>query len=228
MFDWEVRLTVRDITEWHEARLELARSQVRRELVATIAATFVDALDSDIDSAVTGTLERIGYHAGADRVYLFRFSTDRSTMHRTHGWCRADQAFKLECGADIPADVYGSWRDQILDQRVVIEDRDHQGSESEVERGLLHAEGLRSRAASTSSSWMSAIPFVPTRVPGSRPIMRSMAGVVASTVPSPETRQIPSLECSSMSRSRVRAALASRAVLDSSSTGTTSADWSGS
>ena len=137
-------LTVRDITEWQEARLELARSQVRRELVATITATFVDALDSDIDVAVTGTLERIGYHAGAGRVYLFRFSDDRSTMHRTHGWCRAGQEFKLDCGVDIPAEVYGHWRDQILAQGVVIEDRDHQGPESELERGLLHAEGMRS------------------------------------------------------------------------------------
>ena len=61
-------LTVRDITEYHEARLALSRSQVRNELIARVAAVFVDRVDAEIDDAVTEALEMLATDAGADRA----------------------------------------------------------------------------------------------------------------------------------------------------------------
>ncbi len=117
-------LTVRDITEWHETQLELAQSQIRRDLVATIASSFVDALDTEIDATLTKTLERLGHHLGADRAYVFRSSPDGTSMHRTHRWSRPGHGFIVDLLVDIPTDAFRPWRERLLaNQTIVIDDR---------------------------------------------------------------------------------------------------------
>ncbi|MEP6623988.1 MAG: EAL domain-containing protein [Acidimicrobiia bacterium] len=124
-------LTVRDITEWHETQLELAQSQIRRDLVANIASSFVDALDTEIDATVTTTLERLGHHMGADRAYVFRSPPEGMSMHCTHRWARRGRGFIVDLFVDIPTGRLQHWRDQLLaNQTVLIDDRTEPDSQN--------------------------------------------------------------------------------------------------
>ena len=105
-------LTVRDITEYHEAQLALGRSQVRNQLIARVAAVFVDRVDAEIDGAVTEALEMLATDAGADRAYVFRLSDDVSSMVRTHGWTRPPHAFPRPAGTENATDNHPGLRDR--------------------------------------------------------------------------------------------------------------------
>ena len=75
-------LTVRDVSEVHAARLALVQSKKRRELLASVAARFVDALDSEIDQAVEDALAAMVRHTGADRASIVRLSDDSQSAIR--------------------------------------------------------------------------------------------------------------------------------------------------
>ena len=140
-------LTVRDITEWHQTQLELNQSQVRRDLVATIASSFVDALDSEIDATVTTSLERMARHMGADRASVFRDSDDGTSMHRTHRWARPGQRFTIDIGVDIPTDTFQHWREQLLAHETVVIDNDRIPSSPGLDIATTRAAGITALVA---------------------------------------------------------------------------------
>jgi diguanylate cyclase (GGDEF)-like protein/PAS domain S-box-containing protein len=131
-------VTVRDVTEVHEARLALDLSRARRELLANIASRFVDALDSELDDAVDAALGALATHTGADRAYVFRLSGGGESMHRTHGRASEGATFVLDAGVEMPVGAFTGWRTLVLDQQSVVVDADHPlASEFASERAAL-------------------------------------------------------------------------------------------
>ena len=145
--DGSLVLTVRDMTEWDETRLALDRSRVRRELVATLAAMFVDAFDIEIDETVNRALRAVSAHTGADRAHVFRLNEDTTTMRRTHGWVRPGRSFGTDENAEIPTELYSHWRDQILALKVVTVDANCVDPEWRVELETIAAAGVTSLLA---------------------------------------------------------------------------------
>ena len=145
--DGSLVLTVRDMTEWDETRLALDRSRVRRELVASLAAMFVDAFDIEIDETVNRALRAVSAHTGTDRAYVFRLNEDATTMRRTHGWARAGRTFRTDENVAIPTDLYAHWRDQILALEVITVDTARVDSEWRIEQETLAGEGVMSLLA---------------------------------------------------------------------------------
>ena len=120
--DGSLVLTVRDITEFHETRLALQRSRMRREIIARLAAEFVDVLDSEIDMAVERALETIAHHAGADHASVFRLPPDFETMRRTHHWCRPGRGWTTDPDHEISTQSYPAWRQRIQALEVIAVD----------------------------------------------------------------------------------------------------------
>ena len=115
-------LTVRDITEWYEARVLLDEIRARRELVAELASMFVDAVDTEMDATVDLALERLATHCGADRAFILRLSSDGRTIARSHGWARPDVGFILDDGQQIDVEAYPAWRKQLAALEVLVHD----------------------------------------------------------------------------------------------------------
>ena len=145
--DGSLVLTVRDMTEWDETRLTLDRSRVRRELVASLAAMFVDAFDIEIDDTVNRALRAISVHTGADRAYVFRLSEDAATMRRTHGWARTGGTFGTDEDIEIQTEHFASWRDQILALDIVTLDAETADPAWRVEHQTIVAAGITSLLA---------------------------------------------------------------------------------
>ena len=118
-------LTVRDVSEVHAARLALVQSKKRRELLASVAARFVDALDSEIDQAVEDALAAMVRHTGADRASIVRLSDDGESAIRTHGATRKGAKFFVDAGIPLPIGSFAGWRDLLLDQKGVLVDAEH-------------------------------------------------------------------------------------------------------
>ncbi len=131
-------VTVRDVTEVHEARLALADSNARSTLLASIASRFVDARDADIDLAVEDALAAMVRHTGADRASIVRLSEDSESAIRTHGATRPGSQFYVEAGVALPIGGFAGWRDLILEQKAVLVDAEHPiGVEFRRERKAL-------------------------------------------------------------------------------------------
>jgi diguanylate cyclase (GGDEF)-like protein/PAS domain S-box-containing protein len=118
-------ITVRDVSEVHAARLALAHSNARRELLASIAARFVDARDAEIDQAVEEALAAMVEHTGADRASIVRLSDDGQSAIRTHAATGRGAQFFVEAGVSLPVGDFAGWRDLLLDQQGVFVDADH-------------------------------------------------------------------------------------------------------
>jgi diguanylate cyclase (GGDEF)-like protein/PAS domain S-box-containing protein len=131
-------VTVRDVTEVHDARLALADSNARRSLLASIASRFVDARDSELDLAVEDALGAMVRHTGADRASIVRLSEDSKSAIRTHGATRPGAQFYVDAGIALPIGGFAGWRDLILRQEGVLVDADHPiGAEFSRERAAL-------------------------------------------------------------------------------------------
>ncbi len=141
--DGTLVLTVREVTEYHRAQEELERSRERRELVAAIAAGFVDALDTEIDAAVERALALITRHTHADRAHVFRSAPDGASMHRTHKWAESDDLFAELAGLPVSTDLYPNWRARLLSQEaVVVDDVDTIDPAWTVEAAVMRASGV--------------------------------------------------------------------------------------
>ncbi len=135
-------LTVRDITEWYETRVLLEESRLRRELVAELAALFVDAADTEMDATVDQALRRLGVHCGADRAFIFRLSPDGRTIARSHGWASDRAGFVVADGEEIDLDAFPVWRNRLKNLEVLIADPSQPDPESAAESDLIRAAGV--------------------------------------------------------------------------------------
>ena len=136
-------LTIREVTNYHEARDELARSRIRRELVAQMAADFVDVLDTELDAAVTTALGRLGRHVNAHRAFVFQIAPDLATMWRTHGWAEAPHEFTSTLEVPVPTELYPAWRDLLVEHRtIVVDDADAMDPTWTVERETMREVGV--------------------------------------------------------------------------------------
>ena len=135
-------LTVRDVTDYHQARSELDQVRRRTELVAQIAARFVDALDDEIDDQVHDVLAKLVVHTGADRADLFRLAPDWSGMHRTHQWTRPGLGTRDSMQPDITPDAFPAWRDKLLAlESIVVPDTTELDPAWTVERDAIRQMG---------------------------------------------------------------------------------------
>ena len=141
-------LTVREVTEFHHAREELARSRARRELVARIASEFVDALDDEIDDAVEQVLALVCEHTGGDRAYVCRIDLEQGRLWRTHGWARDATAFASPVGAELPTSHFPMWHDLMVRfEPVVVDDATSMEPSWVAERSALESLGIGAMAA---------------------------------------------------------------------------------
>ncbi|MBK5289246.1 MAG: EAL domain-containing protein [Acidimicrobiia bacterium] len=135
-------LTVRDITEWQETRVLLDDSRARRELIASLASMFVDAVDTEMDATVDQALEHLAIHCGADRGFILRLSPDGRTMTRSHGWATAEAGFVLDDNDQLTIDDYPVWSERLANLETVIANVADQESDSARESALIPAVGV--------------------------------------------------------------------------------------
>lgn len=81
---------VKDISEWKFAEKELYRSVNFQKLVGRISSGFIMLSSQETDKEVQKALQEIGQFTGLDRVYVFLFNENESTMHLSNEWAASE------------------------------------------------------------------------------------------------------------------------------------------
>jgi PAS domain S-box-containing protein len=105
--------SVTDITEQkHIKELEAELLQVSIKLTATPGI--------EIPSAFNFALSRIGKFFGADRSYIFEFSSDYKTMSNTYEWCNEGVEPQIHILQQIPCDTIPMWMETLQSNREIV------------------------------------------------------------------------------------------------------------
>jgi len=82
-----VIITIRNITDRKEAERQLQYRLEFERVITSLSSRFIALAPEEIDSNIIYALQTVGEFIGADRSYVFRFSSDGTTMSNTHEWC---------------------------------------------------------------------------------------------------------------------------------------------
>lgn len=86
-----VQVLVRDITERKKAEKELRQRIEFEQLISSISTRFISLQTEEIESEITGALERLIKFVGAEHSYVVLFNEDNTHIDRIIQWAREDR-----------------------------------------------------------------------------------------------------------------------------------------
>jgi diguanylate cyclase (GGDEF)-like protein/PAS domain S-box-containing protein len=138
----------RDVTSRLEAEVRLRSRVEADEMVARIAARFVEVGADEVEGAVEVALAELGGFCQADRAWIFRLHPEHGRIDYTHEWCAPgippaiDELHDLAV-EDMPG--FASWVGQA--GPLLVRSVASMGPGVEQERAILESQGIRSLAA---------------------------------------------------------------------------------
>ncbi|MGB9640320.1 MAG: PAS domain S-box protein [Anaerolineales bacterium] len=87
--------------------------QAFREILLTVAQTFIQTTDENVDDNLNWVLQQVSEFLQVDRSYIFLFDWKRQTMTNTHEWCAEGISPQKENLQDVPNSVLPQWMDSL-------------------------------------------------------------------------------------------------------------------
>lgn len=109
---------VHDITDRVRAEALVQRQLRVEHMLSSVSSSFVG--DADLEMAMHTALGALGDLSGADRVYIFEFGSDMTTMRNTYEWCREDVASQFESRQNLELGIF-SWFVLQLQQNCAVQ-----------------------------------------------------------------------------------------------------------
>ncbi|HCE56801.1 MAG TPA: hypothetical protein DER09_03130 [Prolixibacteraceae bacterium] len=103
-----IRGVMVDITERKRHENEIAHNLKQQEIVSVISLNYNSLEDFEIRT--NRTLQIIGQHVQASRVYIFEDSADGRFTSNTYEWCNADISPQISELQNIPYEIIPSWK----------------------------------------------------------------------------------------------------------------------
>ena len=130
-------------TPHRETKEVLKRRLEFEKTIANVSARFVNF--SDIDEAINASLAEVGRFSGADRVYVFLFGTDGTTMDNTHEWCAEGVSPQIDNLKDLPCEMFPWWMKKLQKGEIIhIEDVSKLPPEAKAEKEILQNQDIKS------------------------------------------------------------------------------------
>lgn len=108
-----------DVSDHDQLREVLGQRVAFERLVTNISSQLVALPTSEIDTGIHHALGQIGAYAQMDRAYIFRFSSDGTTMRNTHEWCAEGIEPQIRHLAALPVEVFAWWAGQLRQRRTI-------------------------------------------------------------------------------------------------------------
>lgn len=140
-------IVMSDITAKRLAEDALRRRATFEKLVTDISTHFINLSSDRLDRSITAALKKMGKFAGADRSYVFLYSSgDARSMNYTHEWCAPGIAPQLERMKKIDILRQFPWfARQIENKRMVYLPRtDDLPEEAAAEKSEFRTQGIQS------------------------------------------------------------------------------------
>ena len=87
--------------------------QAFREILLTVAQTFIQTTDENVEDNLNWVLQQVGEYLQVDRSYIFLFDWQRQTMANTHEWCAEGISPQKDNLQDIPISVLPQWMEGL-------------------------------------------------------------------------------------------------------------------
>ena len=94
-----------ELAERVRAENALQERLALEKLITDISTQFINLGPDEIDAGIQRALQATAEFTGADRSYVFRFSTDGATMDNTHEWCAEGIESSIATLQAIPVDT---------------------------------------------------------------------------------------------------------------------------
>lgn len=134
-----------DVTAQTNERLALSRALSGERMVLECVQMLGDA-ETNLDSAIQRTLEKLGHFLCAERAYIFQICGGK--MHNTHEWCAPGSIPQIENLQEMDISLLDRWRDEFERENcVIIPDLEAIKLKSPDEYNTLHAQGIKSLVA---------------------------------------------------------------------------------
>ena len=121
----------------------LKRRLAFEKTIANVSSRFVSF--SNIDDAINASLAEVGRFSGADRVYVFLFGADGTTMNNTHEWCAEGVSPQIDNLKNLPCEMFPWWMEKFYKGEIIhIEDVSKLPLEAEAEKKILQNQDIKS------------------------------------------------------------------------------------
>jgi len=121
----------------------LKRRLAFEKTIANVSSRFVSF--SNINDAINASLAEVGRFSGADRVYVFLFGADGTTMNNTHEWCAEGVSPQIDNLKNLPCEMFPWWMEKLYKGEIIhIEDVSKLPPEAEAEKEILQNQDIKS------------------------------------------------------------------------------------
>ncbi|NQT73682.1 MAG: MEDS domain-containing protein [Chloroflexi bacterium] len=136
----------KDITNQKQLDMATRRRLEVETTIARISSRFAGF--SNVDEAITASLEDLGKLSKVNRACLFLLREDGTTMDNTHEWCAEGLPPMRESFRGIPCELFSWWMRQLRDgQAIHIEDVSKMPDEAKIEKQVLESQHIGSLLA---------------------------------------------------------------------------------
>jgi PAS domain S-box-containing protein len=99
----------RDITNWKNSAITLASQSSLQKILMHLSSQYINMPLSEIESAITRSLEELGRFVEADRSYIFEYDWGKNSCNNTHEWCEKDISPQIDELQGVPLDAIPQW-----------------------------------------------------------------------------------------------------------------------
>ena len=119
--------------------------QAFEKIVMKISTHFFNLESAEVDKGIQDVLQTIGETTGTDHASLYLFSSDKMTIHRTHGWCSDDSPSQLDHPEGLIVEKFPWMMGRLLNgQMIHIPRVIDLPPEAISEKGIFQAQGCQS------------------------------------------------------------------------------------
>lgn len=106
---YQVFATFSDITAQRRMTEELQRREQMQQLLADLAAEFINLPPQRLDAALNESLKKLGQFVEADRTYVFEYDFPNMECSNTHEWCAPGITPEINNLQQVPIDMIPHW-----------------------------------------------------------------------------------------------------------------------
>ncbi len=137
---------ITDITQRKQTERIISKKLAFEKTVSAISSRF--AGDTNIDEAISASLQEMGMVTGACRTYVFLYRQDETIMDNTHEWCAEGISPQIDNMQNLPLKMFPWWTKKLHEGKVInIEDVSKLPDEAAAERKTLESQNVKSLLA---------------------------------------------------------------------------------
>ncbi|NUP08579.1 MAG: response regulator [Polyangiaceae bacterium] len=134
-----------DVSDRARLEEELSERVAFERLVSGLSSHFWSIRSDEIDDGIHHALAQIGSFASVDRAYIFRFSSDGTTMINTHEWCAEGVEPQIDNLQAVPIEAVPWWTERLRKRETIHVPRVADlPEEAAGERDILEAQDILS------------------------------------------------------------------------------------